>query len=199
MCERDRNLRAEARRAADKSLISAGDECRGGSHSGQSEQNKVEVLKHWIMTSSDSVHFLDVATTRFSHLRRYVLQTSDRYRHTMHWGEERQWVCTVCNVSAGHNVARWAGKCPLCGSDGWCSVFTLYTSHRPQQPQVRGWAIGNLFLVNFSPKWGAWPNYKCNATLSKCRCDSFKVSLWHSQVSRWRFNGTRKVGSYYIV
>ena len=138
MCERHRNLRAEARRAADKSLISAGDECRGGPHSGQSAQNKVEVLKHWIMTSSDSVHFLDVATTRFSHLRRYVLQTSDRYRHTMHWGEERQWVCTVCNVSAGHNVARWAGKCPLCGSDGWCSVFTLYTSHRPQQPQVRG-------------------------------------------------------------
>ena len=99
------------------------------------------------MTSSDSVHFLDVATTRFSHLRRYVLQTSDRYRHTMHWGEERQWVCTVCNVSAGHNVARWAGKCPLCGSDGWCSVFTLYTSHRLQQPQVRGWAIENIFTV----------------------------------------------------
>ena len=39
-------------------------------------------------------------------------------------GEERQW---VCNVSAGHNVARWAGEMSIVRE--WRMVFSVYTLH----------------------------------------------------------------------
>ena len=57
--------------------------------------------------------------------------------------EERQW---VCNVSAGHTAARWAGEMSIVRE--WRMVFSVYTLHlAPQQPQVRGWAVENIFTV----------------------------------------------------